>query len=188
MFSRFSRTATCDRRTDGPWGWRAVPDVAMPPKQDRATSMGNIQRKRGAVRTSGFREMLADRQTETHRHARRNISHKARAATKDLVCGNSAECLSSPRSGSARVLRTAPYGHVPAIARYMTYTGTGDRPYAGVWLASEECGRPFVTTSYRTEPCELSERAGRPAGPYWRCSERFIRRPSPRRRRRVRTC
>jgi len=44
--------------------------ITTPPEEDRATAIGNMQKKIGEDRTCSFEDMIADRQTqrETHTH------------------------------------------------------------------------------------------------------------------------
>ena len=41
--------------------------MATPPEEDRATATGDLHTKSREDRSSGSRDMLADRQTDTHR-------------------------------------------------------------------------------------------------------------------------
>jgi len=48
-----------------PSSWHFV----TPPEENRATAIGNVPKKFGKDRTCGSVDMLADRQTDTHRRA-----------------------------------------------------------------------------------------------------------------------
>ena len=46
---------------------RLLPGIATPPEEDLATATGDLHKKCPEDRSYGSRDMLADRQTHTHR-------------------------------------------------------------------------------------------------------------------------